>query len=314
MDKQLVVKSNRLNEARYRLSVQEQRIILTMVSMIKPDDVDFKPYCFTVKEFMELVGITGKDTYSRIKQITASLRSRGFTIKEPDGDLQIGWISSAKYYDRQGQVELCFDPKLKPYLLALKKEFTRYQLKNTIKLKSAYSVRIYELLKQYQNIGHRIFDLDELKSILGIPEGSLEPYANFRMKVLDVARKELVTADISFDYTPIKTGRKVTDIRFDIKPNLDAIKRSKKQKTATAQVPVGQSHEEKERLQLQKEHHRLSDLVNDLKKNHPKKYEKLFNMAKKGISKQAIGRKTLIRFKMFEMVEDFIKREKITFK
>ena len=43
-DNYLVSKSNNLIEARYRLSVQEQRLIAIMVSDIKPDDRDFKKY------------------------------------------------------------------------------------------------------------------------------------------------------------------------------------------------------------------------------------------------------------------------------
>jgi len=313
MDKQLVVKSNKLNEARYRLSVQEQRIILTMVSMIKPEDVDFKPYRFTIKEFAELAGLSGESVYSQVKKITATLRNKGFTIKEPDGDLQIGWISSAKYYDQQGCVEFCFDPKLKPYLLALKKEFTRYQLKNTIKLKSVYSVRIYELLKQYQAIGYREFDLQELRSVLGIPAGSLEPYANFRMKVLDIARRELTTADICFAYTPLKTKRKVTGIRFDIRPNIDAIKRSKKPKSEKVE------NNDSAVFDLIEQRHRqehLDNLLRIVQDRYPEKFNFLYTEAYAQVVDEHgdnfRGQKTLIRFKLHELVESFIKANKLS--
>lgn len=323
MNKQLVVKSNKLNEARYKLSVQEQRILLTMVSMIKPEDVDFKAYRFTIKEFAELVGLSGESVYSEVKKITATLVNKGFTIKEPDGDLQIGWVSSAKYYDKKAYVELCFDPKLKPYLLSLKKEFTRYQLKNTIKLKSAYSVRIYELLKQYQSIGYREFELQELRSVLGIPAGSLEPYANFRMKVLDVAHKELTMADISFDYTPLKTGRRVTGIRFDIKPNMDAIKQSKKKKPEKKETVPNSGYfnaldsyfngtsEQAQSKEKEKEEERLNMLVKQLKQYYPDKYRQLNRQSKKLVGKKKHGKKAFIRFKMQELVEDFIKKENI---
>jgi plasmid replication initiation protein len=87
-------------------------------------------------------------------------------ISEPDGDLQITWVSSVKYYDNEGVVHIAFDPALKPYLLQLKSRFKPYQLRNVISLNSFYSIRIYELLKQYENIGNRTFEINELREML----------------------------------------------------------------------------------------------------------------------------------------------------
>lgn len=231
MKNNLVVKANKLNESRYKLSVQEQRVVLTMISLIKPGDIDFKPYSFTVNEFHALVGLKGQSVYSEIKKITNSLISRTITISEPNGDLQIGWVSSAQYFDNEGRIELSFDPKLKPYLLALQQKFVRYQLKNTIRLKSSYSVRIYELLKQYQGIGSRTFDLDELRTLIGLKSDKLPLYGNFKAKVLNKAKTELKKTDISFTFVPVKTLRKVTGITFTIFKNDDIVKKSYKKKT-----------------------------------------------------------------------------------
>jgi hypothetical protein len=48
---ELIVKSNKLVEARYKLSLQEQKIILTMISKIGKNDEDFKIINFNVREF-----------------------------------------------------------------------------------------------------------------------------------------------------------------------------------------------------------------------------------------------------------------------
>jgi len=203
--------------------------------MIKPTDVSFQPYSFQIQDFISLVGLKGESAYSEVKKITRTLINKSFTISEPSGDLQIGWVSSAKYYDNEGRVELCFDPNLKPYLLALQQKFVRYQLKNTIRLKSAYSVRIYELLKQYQAIGSRSFEIEELRGFLGVPEGKLNTYSNFKLRVIEPAMAELKNTDISFTYEPDKTGRKVTGLTFKIFKNDDIVKKSYKKK-APAEV------------------------------------------------------------------------------
>jgi plasmid replication initiation protein len=50
-----VVQSNKLVEARYSLTVGEQRLIFAMASMIHPDDVDFFVYEMRVKDLAELL-------------------------------------------------------------------------------------------------------------------------------------------------------------------------------------------------------------------------------------------------------------------
>ncbi|MCB2362164.1 replication initiation protein [Clostridium estertheticum] len=47
MDKNYIVtKSNSLINCNYDLSVQEQKIILTLASMVQPQDTEFKEYDF----------------------------------------------------------------------------------------------------------------------------------------------------------------------------------------------------------------------------------------------------------------------------
>ncbi|MBF0554397.1 MAG: replication initiation protein [Nitrospirae bacterium] len=230
--KDLVVKSNEINEAHYRLSLNEQKVILTMVSQIQPDDEDFKSYVVSIPEFVNLLGVQDSDKYSVIGKIARDLRHKDLRIYKPETDsyLETGWLSSSEYYRGKGYVELCFDPKLKPYLLGLKGKFTAYQLQNVIQLKSTYSIRIYELLKQYQKLGSREFKIIDLKGILGIQEGEYKVYNNFKQRVILPAQSELSEkTDLSFEFTEKKIGRAVTAIKFHIftkqrvdEPSIDA--------------------------------------------------------------------------------------------
>jgi len=220
MKNKMVVKSNYLIEASYKLSAAEQRVILFLASLIKPADDDFKSYSLSVKEFAQLAGIRHKGEYEDIKEISKRLISRAFTIREPTGDLQLSWLSSAKYMNGKGTVLLRFDPGLKPYLLQLKDRFTRYRLHQVIQLKSFFSIRIYELLKQFEKVQVREFTLEELKRTLGVDDSQYRLYGHFKAKVLNVARQELAEkTDITFDYDEIKVGRCVGRIRFRIQPN-----------------------------------------------------------------------------------------------
>ncbi len=216
-EKSLVVKSNRLIEASYRLTTQEQRLILLMASMIRSDDVDFHTYQIRVKDFNDIIGIKDKAGYRKTKDLTKKLLSRILEIRSERSLLQISWLSSAEYFEGQGYVELSFDPKLKPYLLQIKKYFTQYRLKDVIRLKSFYSVRLYELLKQYEKIGQRAVDLEELRHVLGIRPNEYKLYGHMKNRVIRPAQKELNSkTDIRFEFKEQKTGRKVTGLTFVI--------------------------------------------------------------------------------------------------
>jgi len=222
--KNLIVKSNFIVEASYKLTLGEQRVIYVLTSMIKHDDKEFKTYRLTVKEFAEILGTKNKDMYSRVSQYVEGLRERDLTIIKQKSILKTKWLSSAEYFIEDGYVELCFDPKLKPYLLMLKERFTKLSLNQMVSFNSQYSGRIYELLKQYEKIGKRTFKLDELRVLLGIGFDEYKQYGLLKQRILNKAKEEINSnSDLKIDFEEIKKGRKVESIRFIIKTNLKAI-------------------------------------------------------------------------------------------
>ena len=213
----LVVQSNQFINLRHTLSLVEARIFLSMVAQIERDDEDFKPYRVDVKDFKEKVGLKGNSAYQSLQEAATSLRYKEFKQVKADGSFLImGYISSAEYIVGESHIELAFDPKLKPYLLGLKEAFTQYDIRFIIALRSVHSVRIYELLKQYEKVGYREFNLDDLKYILNV-EDKYAKYADFRFNVLEVAKRDLLsTTDIFFEYEQIRKGRSINRIRFKI--------------------------------------------------------------------------------------------------
>ncbi|MFE7064464.1 replication initiation protein [Sutcliffiella sp. NPDC057660] len=217
--KNWVTKSNQLIEATYKLSLQEQRILLVLASKVQPNDEELKAYKFRVQDFMDIVGTKpGTGYYSHIRQVVTDLQTKTLTIKQGTKTMVANWLMTAIYEDNEGSILLKFNPDLKHLFLNLKEKFTSYQLENVIKLQSIYSIRIYELLKQYLSIGKRHFTIEELRNYLAIEEGKYKQYGHFKNKVLSVAMEELkVKTDLSFTFEEHKTGRKVTSITFFIK-------------------------------------------------------------------------------------------------
>ena len=219
----LVAKDNNLIEAKYRLSIQEQRLMAIMVSDIHPEDKDFKKYKYKIKDILEWLNIEDGGYYKKLRAITRKLISRCITIYNPEDEsiFMTSWLAGAKYYPKKGYVELSFHPDLKPYLLQLKDCFTTYALKNVLELKSKYAFRIYELCKQYQSVNKRKFQIDELREILGIEKNELKRWSDFKKRVLEIAQREINKhTDIKIKYEFEKLGRKIEYITIHIKPQI----------------------------------------------------------------------------------------------
>lgn len=215
----LVTKSNTLIISQYNLSSEEQKIILTLASTVQPDDKEFKSYEFRIKDFLKLLNIKDQTKYSLIPKITKSLMKKVFEIREKNKIIQLTWLSSVEYEQGSGKVTLCFDPKLKPYLLKLSSFFTSYKLGNILQLKSKYSIRLYEILKCNEFKKTFVIEFEELKKILGI-DSEYPRYYDFKIRVLQQAKKELYSnTDLGFSFEEIREGRKVKLIKFYIFEN-----------------------------------------------------------------------------------------------
>lgn len=223
MDKNyLVTKSNYfIMNSSYDLSLEEQKIILTLASMVQPNDEEFKPYIFKISDFMKIVGVENQAKYSEIPKITKELMKKVFEIEEGNKIIQTAWLSGAIYEKGSGYVILKFNPDLKPYMLKLSSMFTQYRLANILSMKSKYSPRIYEILKcnQFKNKGNITIEINELRKLLKT-ETIYSLYSDFKRKVIIQTQIELKRiSDINFEFEEIKSGRKVVAIKFIIKPN-----------------------------------------------------------------------------------------------
>ena len=212
----MVVKHNKLIEAQGRLTALEQKLFLSVVAQVRVTDEDFKEYVITVDEMINSFGIDSTNVY-RVAMDTANrIMDVPIRIKEGKKHLVTRLFSSAQYVDGKGYVSLRFDPSLKPYLLQLSEQFTQYELRNVLEINSSHAIKIYELLKQYQKIKKRTFEIDELKLYLGI-EGKYSVFKDFERRVLKVAKEEINSkTDIQIDYKKLKNGRKITRVEFEI--------------------------------------------------------------------------------------------------
>lgn len=221
---ELVIQHNNLVEANYRLSLQEKRLMLFLMSQIKKDDNSFVNIEISINELSNIMELDKKNMYRDMAKVTKNMIGRVLSIRNLDENslLQVPWIASAKYSYGDGIIKFRISEELAPYLLKLKDKFTVIRISDLMKFKSIYAIRIYELLKQYESIGYRKIDLEQLRLSCGIPENRLKLIADFRRKVLEIAKREInEKSDILIEFDFVKRSRKCVGIEFFIKKNLD---------------------------------------------------------------------------------------------
>lgn len=191
---QKVVKDNALiQKARTNLTLFEQKLVNYLISMVRPDDEEFKSYDIRVVDFARMVGVDAKHAYRDFKTLVDGIDNKAFWYEDDELLTKIHWVITPQYWKKKGIVTLRLDPILKSYLLNLRERFTEYELYNILSLKYKYSVRIYELLRSFQYRGYVVYSLQDLKALLCIDEEAptYKKFTTFRKNVLDKSIPEI---------------------------------------------------------------------------------------------------------------------------
>jgi Initiator Replication protein len=219
-----IIKSNIINEFRYTLNREEQKLMLYAISQLKEDEEIYKNgFTIFVADLLKILDLdSSKDKYSQVKRMTRKLISAVYEEETEDDCIQMS-IFNMFHYDlkgRTGSIKVLMNPMLITHFIDLKKQFVKYKLNNVMVLKSGYSIRIYELLKQCLYKSKISFTLEELRWKLGIKPSEYKRYRDFRRNVLDVTILEInQKTDIKFNFNEIRRGRTVVAIEFEISEN-----------------------------------------------------------------------------------------------
>ena len=237
-----VFKSNSLVSASYRLTIQEQRILLACISQVNPkngDEITDKVmYTVRVSDIESLSGSNSKSLYKDIKEAVNTLFERRVTLTSwPNGKGSrkariTRWVQSIEYDDNEGNVQLRFSTDIAPYLTNLSEQYTKYFLSDIAKLNSAHAVRIFELIMQWKSVGELTISLESLKEMLNIDD-EYKKINDFKKRVLEVSISQInKSTAYNIAITQKKTGRKVTHFIFTFGlKNEDKPKKLKKKPT-----------------------------------------------------------------------------------
>ncbi len=210
--KELVIKSNSLIDMQTDLTLMQLKVFTKIIMCtVKNPNTEF--YRFSMQELLKDFNIQSKH-HLALKKATAGM-IKAVILKQQNGEVQLPLFTKVVY--EKGIVDMYLHPDLKPYILDIKERYTKYFFKSITWLNSMYSMRLYELLKQYEFRNSRNFDLKELRFLLNITEGKYSKYTDFKKRVLLSSQKELKEkTDIAFEFEEIRERRKVVKIEFKI--------------------------------------------------------------------------------------------------
>jgi plasmid replication initiation protein len=218
-----VVKSNKVVEASYMLSLAEQRVLLCCIAQIDSTAVLTEDYRFevTVAGITNLMGVEkGSCMYRDLKLASEKLYERSVVIDDPDPDnlkitqLKTRWISSIYYIPGEGKVVLCFAAGIIPYLSQLSREFTQYKLTHVTRFESVYSIRLYELLAQWLSVGEREIEIDWFKRQFQVDD-KYSRVVDLKKRVIEPAIREINEySNFWVTFEQRKKGRTITHFQF----------------------------------------------------------------------------------------------------
>jgi hypothetical protein len=215
------------------MSLQGLRFFSIYLSKINPLDERTRKVRFSISDFRAIMDL-GKIKYSTLFRTINDLLTQtvGVMLGNKVDDLedfdrfQVFKKCSLKT-DERGEkfIEIDAHDDALPLMFNLKGHYFKYELWNALRPKSRNQLRMYEILKQYEHVGHRIITINRLKEFLGLEEDQYTRYGDFKTWVLNKCQKALAeNTDITFTYEPYGLkgqGGKVIQLKFTIIKNKD---------------------------------------------------------------------------------------------
>lgn len=218
----IAYKSNDLVEASYKLTLQEQRLLLACIVRLRAFDTpaqEQKTLIMTASEFYSRFPEMGRENAEReLNKAVDRLWERTIIIKGDKSKREVRWLQErAEYFSGEARVEMTFSDSVLPYLTQLKNQFTKIVLKNVSSLASAHSIRLYELLQQFIQTGDRTITLEDFRSALQLND-KYKDFKTLNRALLKPAIEELNTkSNLTVMVDTVKQGRKVVALHFRFK-------------------------------------------------------------------------------------------------
>jgi len=220
-EKRIKKANSLIQKSHFDLTLQQQKMILYLISQIKPGDRDFKLYSFDIREFCMITGIDYNNggNYTLLKQQIKRIADKSVWIKIDGEDTLLRWIEKAKFNEKSGKIEIRIDEDMRPFLLRLKANYTEYDLFFILGLRSKYALRAYEYFQSvhYDKLSpyEMYVSYEELKQRLGAETYNKQD--NFLRRALLPAITEINQySDKTIAFEKVRKGNAIIGYKFTI--------------------------------------------------------------------------------------------------
>jgi plasmid replication initiation protein len=221
--------SNELIRAAYSMPLYCKRLLLMGLTKITYStdfsDEDAFSFVITAKEW-NTVFKSGSDAYKQMRTAAIELNNRetGALWFRTDTEM-VGsrWFTNVAYpldenKKGQGYVRLKFHEDVRKELVELTKggHYTKVDLKAVCALESTYSVRLFELCRQFRDTGILILPIHEIRRLFCL-ENKYQAFTDLRTKVIQPAVDEIndkTPFDGRMKWRMKKRGPKVEQLIF----------------------------------------------------------------------------------------------------
>ncbi len=212
----LVVKSNELiRNVRYSLSEQEQKIVIFLISQIGKDDKELNKVRIRLKDYCEIAGIEYYGgSISHLKDTIRNISNKSWWITESEKKSELlRWIDTASVDGET--VDIVLSQSLKPFILQLKENFTKYEMIEVLALRGKYTIRLYEIFRSYLWLGKWRVKVTDLRELIQCDK--YKAFKEFNRNILKYSIDEINNySGLEVDYVTIKKGRYIEEIEFNI--------------------------------------------------------------------------------------------------
>lgn len=220
-----VTQDNQIIESCYTMKLNEKRALCLAISKINPET--FPDSTMPLK-----VSINTKDwakyfpdekPWRALKQATVNLLGRHVVLHPKTGiEERINWFSSGKYHENEGYLTLTFTREMQVRLMGMLEQFTSVNLLAVSKLRSLYSIRLYELLNQFRSTGYRVITMEDFRFSMDCVK-TYKATRELNKFVLKPAIKDInAKSNLKITVANIKKGRKITGFKFYFKEDNQA--------------------------------------------------------------------------------------------
>lgn len=229
--KNYVVMNNDLIKSKSDLSLNEIKLLrITIMQFVKDDD-DLRAYKINIADLARMLGIETSNIYRDIYKMCDHLMD--VKVYVGDGDPRhdwtiFHWCQSCRYKD--GVVTIRLHEDLKQYILNLSELYTQYVLQDILKLRSVYSIRVYELIRQEMRrqkafCGQEAeitLSVGMIRKVTNTEDKYKDKFSMFKQRVLQKALTEInEKLGYHIDYAPVKNGKRVDAIKLHIVSKAD---------------------------------------------------------------------------------------------